>query len=59
MRRVHPMKRLITENASSDAFRPTASIRNTAEREPKSAPRASKLPERTNEKHDPRSEFAV
>ena len=53
------MKRLITENASSDAFRPTASIRNTAEREPKSAPSASKLPERTNEKHDPRSEFTV
>ena len=44
------MKRLITENASSDAFRPTASIRNTAESEPKSAPSASRLPERKNER---------
>ena len=44
------MKRLITENASSDAFRPTASIRNTAESEPKSAPNASRLPERKNER---------
>ena len=59
MRSVQPMKRLITEKAKSDAFRPTASIRNTAEREPKSAPSASKLPERKSEKHDPRSEFAV
>ena len=40
------MKRLITEKARSDAFRPTASIRNTADSDPKSAPKANKLPER-------------
>ena len=44
MRRVHPMKRLMTEKARSEAFRPTASIRNTADSEPKRAPSASKLP---------------
>ena len=42
------MKRLMTEKASSDAFRPTASIRNTAESEPNNAPSASKLPGRKN-----------
>ena len=44
MRRVQPMKRLMTEKARSEAFRPTASIRNTADSEPKRAPSASKLP---------------
>jgi hypothetical protein len=46
MRRVQPMKRLITEKANRVAFLPTASMRKTALRDPNKAPRARRLPER-------------
>ncbi len=46
MSSVHPIKRLMTEKARSAAFRPTASIRYTALREPSRAPRANRLPGR-------------
>jgi hypothetical protein len=39
-----PIKRDITEKASSEAFLPTASINHTADRDPNRAPRASRLP---------------
>ena len=44
MRRVQPMKRLITEKARREALRPTASIRKTALRDPNKAPIARRLP---------------
>ena len=37
------MNRLMTEKASREAFRPTASIRKTALKEPNIAPRAKRL----------------
>ena len=42
------MKRLITEKARREAFRPTASIKNTALNDPNKAPRARRLPEGRN-----------